>query len=282
MAEELPFITTTDETKQLIKPKGTLATTGLKSLQSVTEESVRRSALGELAPISSRLQGGFLTSLVDRIADTLAGIGRWLGFDKLFKVGEQFRDGQLALNDAVDLLSPLLDYGSVYMNSAHEWNNEGILPFNQQIGPMRGCALEEKGIRLHDKGQWDVIAAVTASWVRIATSEVSWRVIVKDPEGTIFSQRRFTVSNANNITMTLPFTVVVPAEGYLVQVEVTRVGRGREIIGGSTWNSLTVKHITRDTDKVSLDQGETALGENPDGNIVGTAEGSETTGGGEG
>lgn len=277
MSEQIPTITTTDETKQLVKPKNTLPVEGLRSLQSVTKESVRQAALGELIPVSDLLHGGFLKQLADRIADTLSGLGRFLGFEKLFKTGEQFRDGQLALNDAVHLLSPLLDYGSVFMDSVHGWDNEGILPFNKQIGPMRGCSLQGNGIELHDKGQWDIIAAVTASWVRIVTSEVSWRVIIKDPKGAVFSQRRFTVSNANNITMTLPFTVVVPEDGYMVQVEITKVGKGREIIGGSTWNGLTVKHITRDTSAINLDQSGDGLKENPDGNIVGTKSGEGET-----
>lgn len=249
----------------------------LALIQNLTEADVRNQIKGQALLPWQSAHGSFFTNIIGGIGQALqqglAGlansVGSWAA--SFFSAGEQVRDGQEDLNDRTDLLLPFTDRGSCYMDSVEGWYNGGIMPFNKQVGPLRNIRFENNGMTLLDKGQWEIEAVLTASWVRLVTAEVSWRIAVYKPDGSLCSQQRYTMTNANNMTMTLVTDVVVKDTGYTVKVEVLTIGNGRGIIGGAPWNRLTVRHLNRNT-TTGEDGSGTATGNptNPDGNIVGS------------
>lgn len=208
-------------------------------------ESGRAWARGDFQGALENLQTGVRDGFLAGFADALRGIVR----APLFQgVADAFEDGQADLNARTDLLSPLLDYGSCYMEAVGGWEPTGVLPFNQQLGPMRGCEMHQNGIRLLDRGLWDIRAQITASWVRLVTSDVEWRVRVMRPEGSVYSEQRSIISLQDSTTPApIISSVVVPDPGFYVQVELLRVGAGRDLLGGPAWSRLVVQHISRET-----------------------------------
>lgn len=267
--------TITDESgsHDVVKPSGTLAVSGLSGLQAVTESSVRASMLGELAPIKTNLNTGFLKNLGDRIAEAISGVARRTGFEKLFSVGQVFRDGQVALRDRVDLISTLLDYGSVYMETAggllSPGENSGTMLFTKQIGPMRGCHLDGGGIVLDKPGLWDIRAQLHFGRIHLGSGRVEWRVAVFTPSGTLFSEQRSKHDSAYVHTQTVVSSVVVPDEGYVVKVEVYWIQAFRELAGGPANNRLTVQHISNRTDVGATGSEESDKWGTAEGSVIG-------------
>ena len=190
------------------------------------------------------LASGF-NNLIAGIGNALRGIFDVDGlFAPIGRAAAEIRDGQLDLNNRVDLLSPLQDYGSVYMPGGRELRGAITIPFTEQIGPMQGCERFNEGIRLLGKGLWDIRAQVTWSWVLLLTDAVTWEVRVYRPDGSIFSRQTAYTTAANSVTGTIVSSVVVPEAGYYVQVQITNIAIGRGIIGGPAWTRLTVQHIS--------------------------------------
>ncbi|MEJ4100935.1 hypothetical protein V5S96_11305 [Corynebacterium mastitidis] len=227
-------------------PEGGYSASGLAALQGMNEEAIKRRLRAPADNLFNQVKGNFVGKFADGIADVLAGARSILGFERLERVGREFRDGQTELNHRTDLLSPLLDYGSACMGNLSGWDVTGVMPFRTQIGPMRGCRLEDSGIRLGDKGLWDIRAQLTAESAIIVTGRMEWRVVVKTPQGGVYSSQRATVTSNSRLTQTLVSSVVVPEPGYLVQVELLSLGIGRTIFGGPDWNRLVVQHISRE------------------------------------
>lgn len=226
-------------------PEGVDTAATLARLQDVTEASVKDLIRTRNTAPSAHIAEG-LRGMLTGIGQALRGIFDPSGwFSPIGRASQTYRDGQEALNQRTDLLSPLLDYGSAYMGSLTGWDTTGIMPFRTQIGPMRGCHLEQDGIRLEDEGLWDIRAQLTAEAVLIVTGKMEWRVIVRNPQGGVHSTQRATVTSSNQLTQTLVSSVVVPGPGYLVQVEMISLGLGRTVLGGPAWNRLTVQHISR-------------------------------------
>lgn len=211
-----------------------------------------RSALGGIdafgGGLGDALGKGF-TGLIQGIGDALRGIFEPGGiFSPVGEAAQQIRDGQLDLNGRVDLLSPIQDYGSVFMPAGREIKGPRTLPFTEQLGPMRGCSKSSMGIRLDDIGLWDIRAQITVSWVRIVTSDVNWRVIVYRPNGTIYSQQLSSLSGNGNMTGTIVSSVVIDTPGCYVEVKMDYIGTGRGILGGPGWTRLVAQHISRKVD----------------------------------
>lgn len=234
--------------KQQPVPEGVNTATTLARLQDVTEASVKDLIRTQHTTGPQHVAEG-LHGMLTGIGQALRGIfdpASW--FASIGRAGQDYRDGQEALTRRTDLLSPLLDYGSAYMGNLSGFDVTGVMPFRTQIGPMRGCHLDADGIRLEDKGLWDIRAQLTAETVFIVTGRMEWRVVVKNPQGGIYSIQRATVTSSSRLTQTLVSSVVVPEPGYLVQVELTSLGVGRTILGGPAWNRLVVQHISRGED----------------------------------
>lgn len=202
-------------------------------------------AEGVRGNLFTRLLAGFLDlgQFLDDLAKALKGLGNF-GPGPL----RDIRDGQLDLNNNVELLSPLQDYGSVYMNTAQGWSQTGEMPFTNQIGPMVGCHRASGRIILDDKGLWDINAQLWFDYIDILTGEVQWRIEVLRPNGTVYSQMQTRFDDRNPHSSTNLTSVVVPEAGYQVRVWVNYLANLRGILGGPNLNRLTVKHISRRTD----------------------------------
>lgn len=188
--------------------------------------------------------GQGIAALISGIASAITGGGFGI-FKEIGNATKNIRDGQLQLNSRVDLLSPIQDYGSVYMDRGKEVNGPQVLPMTTQIGPMQGCEMYRNGIRFLDKGLWDIRAQVTFSWVVISTSRATWSVNVHRPDGQLYSFQQSTFYASENTTQTIVSSVVVPDSGYYVTVEVDTLASSRGVLSGPSRNRLSVQHISR-------------------------------------
>lgn len=236
------------------RPAGTLEVEAIRGLQGVTVDSMRRAATSELlgvaSPVRSNLFGRIdewgQEKIVKPLQQVFAGL-RPAGWES---VAEAFHDGQLALKQRLDLLSPLLDYGSAYMDAQGGFlqfgNNSGVMPFANQIGPMRGCELHNNGIRLLAAGLWDVRCqmAYGNNALGVGNGTVEWYIRVYRPDGTLFSEQVGLEANVWTKTSTIVSSVVVPDAGYVVKVEVSWIHGSRKLLGGPRNNRLVVQHIS--------------------------------------
>ena len=70
---------------------------------------------------------------------------------------DNFRDGQLALNNRTELLKQVSGYGTVFLGQ--NWNIPNsaavVLPFNRRLGPLKNTDVNNSdGILLKSKGLW--------------------------------------------------------------------------------------------------------------------------------
>lgn len=225
----------------------TVHTSGSGFGQDLTESSIRNMlSVRTVNPFEK-----FTTNLVKGIADAIRGIS---GLGSLFwpirEATQEFRDGQDALNDRTDLLSPLLDYGSCYApNDETRLHGPGVINFSRQIGPMRGCHLEGNTLVLDDKGLWDIRAHVVLDAMVTLLYEpyMYANVNVYRPDGSLYSQQSSTMSGAQTTSCTIVSSVVVPSAGYRVQVSIDKLDNVRGIKAGPRWSRLVVQHISRST-----------------------------------
>lgn len=232
------------------KPDGVLDG-NLNWLREVDEEYVRKQAAAGVKTAAEKAQKGFVAGILDPLRQIFAGLAP----DGWGEVAQAWQDGQTALTDRLDLLSPLLDYGTAYMETVGgflEFNqNYGTMPFNKQLGPMRGCELiDDGGIRLLEPGLWDIRAQLTFenNALNVGSGQVDWRVVVHGPDGSEYSRQRGIAWNVHTVTGTIVSSVVVPESGYTVQVEVSWIHGSRRLPGGPEFNRLTVQHISDRTD----------------------------------
>lgn len=236
-------------------PKGALTPTGVKALQSVTEESARSEIRSQALVPWAQGRQNFFTNIIGGIGKAfengLRGIVDGLSsiFDPVRKAGEAAKDGQVDLNDRLDLLSPLLDYCSVSSppGKGDAMNGKGWFPFNYQIGPARGATPVDGKIRLEGKGLWDIRCMVTANEMMFdGYYHVNVRVLHPDGE-TVYSEQSAYSWSLTGGTVTIVTSVVVPEPGYIVGCWVYAAApRGWE--KGPRWSRLTVQHISRNID----------------------------------
>ena len=192
--------------------------------------------------------------------------GAWTGAQHEFKINikdllnllkdraDAFEDGQIELNGRTDLLSPLLDYGSAYMDTSGGFSNVGQAWFVHQVGPMQKCHLDQGRIILEEEGLWDIRASMWFDSTGLGGG-VGWNVRVLRPNGTLFSEKMEYFDDTKARSALSISSVVVPAAGYQVQVYVTVIAATRGIIGGVQRNRLTVQHISRDITTGDTGQG---------------------------
>lgn len=164
--------------------------------------------------------------------------------EKRFTQLDVVADGQTRIQNRVDLLGALLDYGATYMDQLSGFNVEGLMPFNRQIGPMKGCTLLPGGkLRLDSPGQWNIFSQITVDWLPILDPNVWLISRVRDDTGAEYSVKE--VRDSSNWVMTLSCThpVVVPAPGYTVEIE-AKFSVARRVLGGPARNHLVAQHIS--------------------------------------
>lgn len=238
--------------------EGAYTASELNQLQAISEDSYKAQLAARLLPGWNKAGENFLKKLDDwgqkNIVEPLISIFQGLTPKGWEHVAEAWEDGQHALNDRFDLLSPLLDYGTAYMETVGGFlefgNNHGQMKFNKQLGVMRGCEIVDGGIRLLSAGLWDVRAQLTFenTAINVGSGHVDWRVAVYRPDGSMFSRQRGIEWNVRTVTGTIVSSVVVPAPGYVVKVEISWIHGSRRLVGGSEFTRLTVQHISNRTD----------------------------------
>ena len=231
---------------------------GVKWMEDVTEQGVKDRAYDQVFPsmrgakesLLGNLLGGFFGVISGIFTGALSVIPSWFP-DQAAQFAQQVRDGQRDLNDRTDLLSPLLDYGSVSCppGANHARFGTGRMPFNYQIGPAQGVTLTNNMIRLDDKGLWDLRAMVTVSWTGAPFGQdcqVWLRVLT--PDGglhSVYSEQGYFMSTLKSTTMSLLSSVVIPEAGYYADVYVIAPG-DRGWWTGPAWTRLTAQHISRE------------------------------------
>ena len=195
---------------------------------------------GELGSWLKNPAGGILGTAF-RILSNLFGKG-----DTGIAGVQEWIDGQELLNERTDLLSPLLDYGSAYMDTSGGFTNTGQAWFVNQVGPMQKCHINQGRIILEEAGLWDIRASLWFGPTGFGGG-VGWNVRVLKPDGSIYSEKMEYFNDQSECSALSISSVVVPAAGYQVQVYVTVIAATRGIIGGVQRNRLTVQHISRDT-----------------------------------
>ena len=233
-------------------PKGAYTPSTAKALQSVTESSARNAIRSRSLVPWEEGRSNFFSNIIGGIGqalrDGIRGVASTVSsmFDPVYKAAEVTRDGQQDLNNRVDLLSPIQDYGSLFMRAGMS-RSAGLVPFTEQIGPMRNCEKYMQGIRFLDKGLWDIRVQLTANATPplVAYDMMIASVRVYSPNGSEFSRQTAYISSRNTDSLTVISSVVVPESNYYVRIYVDRIGRGRTLAGGPGLTRFTVQHITR-------------------------------------
>ena len=235
-------------------PEGGYSVSNLAELQALDEAAVLR----KLRQPIDRAWGDVNKNLFQRIDE-------W-GQEKIVKplqqifagrkpagwehVAEEFQDGQLVLKNTLELLSPLLDYGSAYMDAKGGFlqfgDNHGVMPFTRSIGEMKGCELHDNGIRFLSAGLWDIRCqmAYGNNALGVGNGTVEWYVRVYRPDGTLYSEQVGLEANVWSKSSYIASSVVVPDTGYVVKVEVSWIHGSRKLLGGPRNNRLVVQHIS--------------------------------------
>lgn len=235
-------------------PEGGYSVSNLAELQALDEAAVLRKLRQPIDRAWGDVNKNLLTRIdewgQEKIVKPLQQIFSGLKPPGWEKVAEAFEDGQTALKNRLDLLSPLLDYGSAYMDAQGGFlqfgSNHGVMPFSNQIGPMRNCELHDNGIRLLASGLWDIRCqmAYGNNALGVGNGTVEWYVRVYRPDGTLFSEQVGLEANVWTKTSTIVSSVVVPDSGYVVKVEVAWIHGSRKLLGGPRNNRLVVQHIS--------------------------------------
>lgn len=215
---------------------------------------------GEASSIGGGIASG-VGGVIGGIGRALQGITQGGAFSEVDEASKQIIDGQEALNDQTELLSPLMDYGSASMAAGEPASGTGFLPFRRQIGPMRNVSIHEGnssgawGLRLHDRGLWDLRLHATASWT--ATFPVlGISLNVYTPSGALYSTQKSQMNpglgaltvRSETTTMNIISSVVIPEPDYYVLAYVDRAAPLRGWLGGPAWSRLTAQHISREVD----------------------------------
>lgn len=235
-------------------PEGGYSVSNLAELQALDEAAVLRKLRQPIDRAWGDVNKNFLTridewgqeKIVKPLQQIFAG-HRPPGWEK---TAEAFVDGQLALKNTLELLSPLLDYGSAYMDAKGGFlqfgNNHGVMPFTRPIGEMQGCELHDNGIRLLSAGLWDIRCqmAYGNNALGVGNGTVEWFVRVYRPDGTLYSEQIGLEANPWAKSSLIVSSVVVPDSGYVVKIEVSWIHGSRKLLGGPRNNRLVVQHIS--------------------------------------
>ena len=246
---------------------------GVGWMQDVTEAGVRQNAYNQVFPSMQRAKNSLFGNLIGGIANAISGalnpnieVGPWFG--EIKEALEPVYDGQLELNDQVDLLGVQQDYLRTFARLAdrgHARFGEGQMPFTEQIGPSRNAIIDPTfpgRLQLLDKGMWEINARVVPSWTGLGNySDLQMTVITRypAPNGTIFAQSAAFEKTNNVTTLNVNTTVVVPEPGYTVEVMMEKCGSTRGIYGGPKFSEFNVQHLSREVVNNTGAEGSTSV-----------------------
>ncbi|MGP9723655.1 hypothetical protein ACT3SZ_06530 [Corynebacterium sp. AOP40-9SA-29] len=216
------------------------------------------------------LGGGLAGSL----QDTVGGIGQAIlnvfsgiitggPFAPVEEAAEEIRNGQLDIQDRVDLLFGISGYGFSYMskNINAQWslNNSRRLQFDKQLGPSKNTHITEDGrLSLDGAGAWLILVKAHGRNTSFTgTGEISMTTRVRRPNGQFYHQTTDHASTLleaglayNNIgpgTLLAVFPVVVDEPGCKVEADVW-TGTWRWWDGGTRFSMMAAIRHSTDTD----------------------------------
>lgn len=241
---------TTPEPKDYKVPAGAMRPGDLGKLQNINGDSINWGQLTGITAAAEEARSGFVAGLRESIVKPLQQVFAGRRPPGWESAADAFVDGQLALKNTLELLSPLLDYGSAYMDAKGGFlqfgNNHGVMPFTRPIGEMQGCELHDNGIRLLSAGLWDIRCqmAYGNNALGVGNGTVEWFVRVYRPDGTLYSEQIGLEANPWAKSSLIVSSVVVPDSGYVVKIEVSWIHGSRRLLGGPRNNRLVVQHIS--------------------------------------
>lgn len=159
-----------------------------------------------------------------------------------------FVDGQLALNDRLDLLTDVSGYCSTYQD--RNWRVGGgtrKIPFGKQLGPYKNAHPGDDGIYLDAPGTWRIDATATVGGGS-GSGACRFIISVRDPDGEIYSEQWLDASYmSTSRTWAWNTTVVIPGTGYHVRVYWGHPALWWTLYGGTHRSRLSVNRWDMNT-----------------------------------
>lgn len=204
-----------------------------------------------------------LTEFSEELFNSIFSFADW---DNTKNAFENFKDGQKEINDRLDLIAPLLNYACVHLKEdADNYEVRGWrkLPFDERLGPIRGVEVYNGGLKLMEKGLWDIRCHLDwfhgSNWTFGDTVEAAI-IIVKpgienpqpfDEKGNVVNDQTYSaLTNINDqiseITSAWTMSVVVKDPGYVAYVY-ARASSRRHIGGGPYRSRLVAQQISYTT-----------------------------------
>lgn len=170
----------------------------------------------------------------------------------------QVSDGQLAINNRLDLIDPMLNYYSAFApltDRGHALFGTGPIAFNQQIGPSRGVSLTKTFSSLEyptfdSAGLWEIDLHIVASWVNsLSPTDMQVRLsVIQQKDGyAAYSEQVAIEKTRECTTFVIRSSVVIPEPGYRVRVDVRSASGTRGWLGGPKWSRLTLRQMSTDS-----------------------------------
>lgn len=227
-------------------PEGGFTLSTLSDLQALDEAKIKQQLQQPAVDVLEQIKAALSENLLGGIADALRGIFTPGG--PFQQVSEGAVDGQRAIKDLVSRLSPLEEYASAFMPSTEGVWQGGRLPFTEVLVGSQGATPDGGSFVLNDYGMWRIDCQIWPSnYVVGSLSQVDWEVRVLRPDGSVYHRKRSRHIDTDSLPDKLTTTVVVPAAGYSVEVQVTSIAPLRGMRGGADRTHLTVHHINRIT-----------------------------------
>lgn len=243
-------------------PDDAISSDDLTPLQGLDEASWR-------ANISGQAVGGFnaghvnlLGVLGDTITQGLIDVAEALfgpfSEDETTAV-QHIQDGQLALNNRLDLMGDISGYAVAYIpiNYYRNANYFFNVPFYSRVGPQKNATVNGDGTITLAKGTWRIFALMTSDQHNNLISIM--RIEVLRPNGSIYSYKESQQNvNANKWnTYQIYHPVVLPDAGYKVRVRF-RYNRGPGLNlyfrGGTHLSHLAVDRMDLNSDNAVVDE----------------------------
>lgn len=212
--------------------------------------------------LGDALGDGF-NGFVSGIAGALSGVITGGPFAPVAEAGEAFRNGQLDLENRVDLLFGISGYGFSYMskNINAQWslNNSRRLPFDRQLGPAKNTHITEDGrLSLDGVGAWLVLVKTHGQGTTFGgNAMIRQTVRIRRPNGqfyhtciddaSTFSEGGFITDPKGAGTLLSVFPVVIDEPGCKVEVE-TWTGAWRWWDGGTRFSMMAAIRNSTDTE----------------------------------
>lgn len=196
-------------------------------------------------------------SVIDMITgkpktDAHGAANGWKGqFADLANLAGQVRDGQLDLNNRLDLLEEVSGYCSTFMGN--NWNVAGgrwvTLPFEQQLGPNKNAEKFQGGIKFNRKGLWRADCHVTfapapSNWIGGTNTPATVSVdIVRISDQQVYTSHHFDIvlTTLGPETAAFSHTFVLPEDNaFYAKVLVIHPKDWAGVYGGTLRSSLSV------------------------------------------